>query len=244
MELFLKTFSKILFGVGALLFATLAHAVYESNALFGVDVGVLTRKGSVDIAYGNVPGAVSLEQDGLIWGLLAGYQGRCKGWLLGGELHVDWDRAQKASKANFSTTTNAFVATAVLRRHMAVGFSARLGKEVLPDLFSYTTVFLPYVRLGIETSKDHLELDIRNANSFVYSDSEGSRRDWRFVLGLGVEMPVPQIMGLSIRAEYDYLPEGRRIETFGYTVDFSTLVTSITRSHTHRGKVAFVWNFV
>jgi hypothetical protein len=240
-------FSRITLCVLALFYSIAAQAVYESNWLFGVGAGNVSRQGTVNIDAGgpeDAIGSVHLRQTGLIWGVTSGYQGRCDGWLLGGELHVDWDRGLQENDAFMMDPPSTFNVAVKLHRKIAVGFSTRLGYELGPDLFDYTPFFLPYVRLGFESSKDHLNLFLTDQQTQVYVDSEGSRRDWRFILGAGLEVPVIYIMGLSVRLEYDYMPKGRVIENYALASDQTSLVVSNTNSHTHAIRGYLVWNFV
>ena len=79
---------------------------------------------------------------------MGGYQARCNGWLVGLELEVDW--MSNGSTTNFQFTDANSVSwsgSAQYKRETNVGLTGRLGYQVAPCL-------LPYMRAGIETSRD------------------------------------------------------------------------------------------
>lgn len=229
--------SSSLFAVSA------AQADWEDNLLVGVSGGYANRDGILGVNYGHPAPArlvtifnQGLEENELIWGLLAGYQARCNGWLLGAELNADWRNLNETNNFSFvdalGTTWNA---TSNYDQDIVWGLSFRLGYEVNP-------CFLPYLRVGGETSND--KLTYRAANPTLAVINEGSRRQYRFVAGVGAEMPVPALFGLSFRLEYNYCTKGKGVDANGYASDNLTFISTAARVKTNIGKAELVYNFM
>jgi opacity protein-like surface antigen len=257
----------------ALLASGAAQADWKYNWLVGVSGGGFERPGHIEAyEYEGFPVGVPtgttpfttltisdsefFQNSGWVWGLFAGYQAMCNGWLWGVELNVDWENRHKERNYQFVQGSSVFNVDATYKRETTVGLSGRLG-------FEMASWVMPYIRAGIETSRDKLEADSllvvsaggRSSGVVGFEDADGSRRNWRFVLGIGGEIPVTAVPGLSVRAEYDYHSKGKRVSTDVVTVDTGVTgqppVVSVTdnfvanaRLEEHTGKISLVYNFM
>jgi len=182
---------------------------------------------------------------------------------VGLELNADWEGRHKERSYQFvqglndldaaNSTTTTLDITARSKRDTTVGLTGRLGFEMLPWA-------LTYLRFGVETSRDKLAISGQVNDETVplvatFATAEGSRRTWRWVAGIGAELPLPVIAGLTLRAEYDYHAKGRRVDTSATgtpnfaiaaaparTVAFSQAAN--LRPAEHSGKLALVYNFL
>ncbi len=141
--------------VSAALLATSAQA-WEYNWLLGVSAGGAWHDSDDNVnvtVFDSVCGATNVfalnnnnDDDNFIWGFLAGFQGRCNGWLIGGEINVDW-RGNGDDDRNFSFDSpvlgDVVVGSFSHDRDVVVGLTARLGYAVAP-------FFMPYIRLGVD----------------------------------------------------------------------------------------------
>src|SRR5438105_3874134 len=80
------------------LMTSTAYAAMQGNWLVGVSGDYATRKGNINIAmaYTAIPAfplteiIVEHTDKGIYWGVLAGYQLKCRGWTWGAEVNLDW----------------------------------------------------------------------------------------------------------------------------------------------------------
>ncbi len=232
----------------ALMASSAANAAWEWNWLVGASAGYADRSGDLsmgmtDSAAAAVPFGVTEvvkthNDSGFVWGLLGGLQAHCNGWVFGGELNVDWrDIDDTRNFAFTSASANANSTSARFDRGAVVGLSGRAGYEFLP-------YFMPYVRLGVETSKDELTVAGTDATPLTYG-ATNSKRNYRLVAGLGAEIPIPSVHGLSLRMEYNYISKGNNSITMSSTgSDAATLVTARMNPRTNMGKASLIYNFL
>ena len=208
-----------------------ANAQWEGNWLIGVSGGLALREGNFDLVINHQQGPTSSltqnqEDNGLFGALFTGYQIRCNDWLMGVELNVEW---QDLGRDQESAFTNALrQGTDIITRYSqteVISLTGRFGYEIFPN-------FLPYIRAGIQTSRDRLDFfGVPIGGGAV--DLEAKRRVYRFVGGFGVETPIPVLMGLSVRAEYNFQAKAGAIETAGLGIDNGTLVSTSMRPSTN-----------
>ena len=232
--------------LSALMASGAVQAQWEGNWLIGVSGGWAEREGNLylstfdtDVEELTVVGN-NLEDSGWDWGILGGYQARCNGWLVGVELNVDWANRHNDNTYQYTDVDgDSFVVSADYKRDTNVGLTGRLG-------FQVAQFVLPYIRAGVETSRDRLSINAVTAGSssmqaFAVS---GSERVYRFVAGIGAEIPVPMVTGLSARAEYDYHSKGRSVDAQGFATDAVTFVNANTKQRVNSGIIALVYNFM
>lgn len=248
--------------VSSMVFAApAAQAQWQNNWLVGIGGGWMHSDGNVHLTFndlGNPATPLSLvskniSHSGWGWEILGGYQARCNGWLVGVELEVDWMDKGGNTRFQFSDSNNhSWEGAASYKRETNIGLTGRLGFQVSPCL-------LPYVRAGLETSRDKVsyvggtDFNIITGGTIVplaiiqqriEADFNGSRRVYRGVFGVGLEMPIPMVCGLSLRAEYDYHTNARRVSGNGLSSDRDVIVTINSKQHLNSAIVALVWNFL
>jgi opacity protein-like surface antigen len=219
-----------------------ANAQWEGNWLIGVSGGLAEREGNFDLVIHHAQGPTSSlvqnqEDSGLFGGLFGGYQIRCNDWLMGAELNVEW---QDLGRDQESAFTNALrQGTAITTRYSqtnVVALTGRFGYEIFPN-------FLPYIRAGIQTSRDKLDFFGFPIGGGAV-DLESLRRVWRFTGGFGVEAPIPVLMGLSVRAEYNFQAKAGAIEADALGIDNATLVNTSMRPKTNAILLSAVINLL
>lgn len=225
------------------LFAGSAQAGWEGNWLIGVTGGYAVQDTNFELNLAHpTPTTTTLTKDfdtnQYIWGLFAGYQVRCSNWLLGGELNVDWRDVNNHNDYAFTDNLRrGWNGTTEYKQNAVWGLTARIGYEFTPCL-------LPYIRLGAETSNDHLTVGLLNSSVPLAAYAEGSHRQYRFVGGVGAEVPIPALCGLTFRLEYNYYSKGKAIDASGYASDNLTVVSSSAQMKTNAGKASLVYNFM
>lgn len=226
-----------------IIFSGAAQADWDANWLIGASAGYGTRSGDLNVNVTDVlvddefsTTSRSFSQNGWLWGLLAGYQARCNCWLVGGEVSVDWMDHGGQNNYAYTDADDTWVGSASFDSDALVAVSMRLGYEV-------ASFFLPYIRLGVETSRDKLDFSVANFDNTLAASGEGQRRSYRFLGGVGMEFPVPMCEGLSLRAEYNYHSRGRSVSAGATANDGLTYVSADTKQHANTGKASLVWNF-
>ena len=223
-----------------LLFPFSVNAQWEYNWLIGLSGGFIDRDGSLDLAIFHQAGelttlTIEQEDSGFFAGLFAGYQARCNKWLVGAEIKVDWqDLGNDRDTAFTDALGNGIALSSRYRQTNIVELSGRLGYEV------YNAV-MPYARLGFQTSRDRLTVSAADP-SIGAAEIDDQHRVYRLLTGVGVEMPIPVLMGLSFRMEYNYLPKGGRIDGQSLAPDNVTVGTANIRPHLHQTFLALVLN--
>ncbi len=246
--------------VSATLLATSAQAQWQGNWLLGVsgsyawfdnddnddDNGTGFLLNGVTTNNFDFANNDDSNNNGWGWGLLGGYQARCNGWLLGVELAIDWLDGDDDNNNNngFAFTS---VAPGIARNWIGdtswdtdyvVGLTGRMGYEVTP-------YFMPYLRAGVETSRDEVSFAIitNGGNPVIAGSGDGHRQSWRFVGGIGAEVPVPVVAGMSVRAEWNYHSDGRSTDATALLSDNATLVSVGGSQSMNTAKVSLVFNF-
>ncbi len=229
---------------GVLGISTAVQAEWVENFLIGASGGYAYNKGILDIGINHpAPGlqytATSMEQTGkgFIGGGLIGYQTRCNGWLMGLEFAVNW---QDNGSDHYFTFPDALGNSWGASSHYTTGtvfdLTARMGFEQI------TAYFFPYIRAGIEVSRDKLSFNGTSSSGITASDT-GTGRVGRFIGGVGLEIPVPLMLGLAFRIEYNYHGKGRGLEALALGSDNATLVIADEKPRTNSGIVSIIWNF-
>jgi opacity protein-like surface antigen len=196
--------------------------------------GYVTRNSVILSSVSDLTNLVGYSREGSDNGWLVaafgGYQAINRQWLLGGEFNIEWQNIDHSHDYVFSD----FDVTAKYRRKGMLDLSGRLG-------YALTTNFMPYVRLGVELSRDSL------TSTFVGSITSGvlNNKAWihRFLLGMGVEMPIPGTCGITLRLEYDYHSKGKTIEDFGADIRSTEYYYTAMQPRSYSGRLSIVWNF-
>jgi len=246
-----------------------AQAYWQGSWLIGASGSYGERSGDVDIQmvyttnFVPVPLRTSYITEkyvdrGTIWGLFAGYQIRCNRFLVGLEANYDWDDMNNnAHDFAFLDTLaqtsvvvppgNSYIATAQYERDPTFGVSCRFGYDVNP-------CFMPFIRIGGETSKDSLTLSFGgvpflNSLSTTIKDSD---RIYRLFGGVGAEISSilwrsTLLQPISFRVEYCvHAASDDAVEAVGMINDgtYSPLFVNKMKPVTHTGKISIVWNFI
>lgn len=239
-----------LLALTTLLGASSVQAQWEYNWLLGLSGGYAASDGDVSITVFSPPPTLEvnsfnrdIDDDGFIGGVFTGYQARCNGWLFGAELALDWedtdaDRPFAGTIFDATGTPVGIVGTAHYDRETIFGLTARAGYEISPYI-------MLYLRAGAEWSRDKLFVTAStNSITPLFGSIEGRRTVTRFIGGIGFEMPVPIMTGLSFRAEYNYHSKGSSVEASGLATDGSTFVVADAKPRTNSVKASLVWNFL
>lgn len=235
--------------------STLGQAGTSSNFLLGGELGWARQKEGFSTqfvaptlpigpitTYSFPPQSEMITDQGMIFGLLAGWQWRCNRWLAGIEANVDFQEFEETRNFAFTTTNNHGVAGSVVyERGPIYALTLRGGYFVTPG-------FMPYVRAGAQYSRDEaiyqsfISTGVPAAPLFP---DFASKREyvWGAVAGIGVEFPA--FIGPStIRFEYTYAV------TENIVIDDSTAPLIGTHNFRHPQpensaiKAAWVWNFL
>ncbi len=216
---------------------------WEGNWLFGASAVYGKGHGTLNTTVYDVATdtevtsfGIDIDRKGWGWGLLTGYQARCNGWLVGGELAVDWPNHKHSTSYTSNLVGTDVAGVAEYHQDVVVALTGRLG-------FAINSFFLPYLRAGIETGRDKIELSASQAGVNFLNLSD-RRQSVRFVGGIGAEIPVPVLDGLSARVEYNYHSKGGRVSADGQTVDGVYTVHSDIHGHANTGKLSLVYNFI
>lgn len=225
-----------------LLLSPLAWGQWEPNFLIGISGGYGHTSGNFDVTMTPTPPITTtsfpkeIDKNRWLWGLLAGYQAKCNRWLVGGEVNVEWMERSKTNNFAFTDALGVgWASAATFERDTTVALTGRLG-------YALNEFFLPYVRMGIETSHDKIIYQSSSASGLLVTAEQGSR-GYRFVGGAGVELPVPNCSNVSFRLEYNYHSPGKAINADAPASDTLTLVATGTKQKVNVGKASLVWNF-
>lgn len=239
--------------ISSTLLASAAQAHWEGNFLAGISGGYAQRSGHVNTNITHYNDLQTTSSDRLkdsngIWGFLAGYQARCNGWLVGGELNIDWWNSNNDKSYNFTDVNGRnWDSSLSFGRNANVGLTARVGY----DISSY---FIPYLRAGIETNKNKLSYTASSADgtgvapgSAVAASLDESKRSYHFVGGAGIEFALATfstLEGLSLRLEYNYHAPSRSTGASVLADDGVSVVHADTKQRANSGKASLVYNFL
>jgi opacity protein-like surface antigen len=247
----MKKLGTVLCLSSALLVSTVAQS-WEGNWLVGGSLGFSNRAGSFDYVELQRGAALpftqqnykpDLAEDSWLLGLFGGWQTRHNNIVMGLELAVDWLDDDDDMHFNFTDPNRAgWAATVNYKREFAIALSARFGYQL-------TSWIMPYARLGVSTSHDHLEYSAASSGTAlapagVVVNIDDSHQNVRFLTGVGAELPIPQYAGLSVRAEYNHESRGKALKANGIGSDNATQVFVSTAPYANTGKLSLVWNFV
>lgn len=220
-----------------------AYAMWETNGLLGLSAGYALREADGEFIVSHPLNRITSvnqkqEDNGLMGGVLGGYQARCHDWLFGGELNIEWQEVNREQAFAFTDALNiGYNASSSYSQRQMVALTGRFGYEMYPN-------FMPYVRLGVQSSKDKLIVRAASANLQDSLDLESTRRVYRLTGGFGAEMPIYYLMGLSARAEYNFRARAGSISATELADDNQTLATISARPKAHAFIFALVFNFV
>lgn len=224
-----------------------AQADWQGNWLLGLSAGYNWYDAELDLTIDLPAGPLFFanhrEFDTNRWsfGILGGYQIKCDGWLFGAELNVDW--AEKNNTQNYVFTGDtgigllSFAASADYKNEATFALTGRVGYDMLCWL-------MPYLRAGIETNRNKLDISIEEINTGTQFITDISNQSYRFVGGVGVEMPVPTFSGFTVRAEYNYHARNRTLnDSRAWQAPAVAASTVTSRSFENSAKLSFVYNF-
>lgn len=226
---------------------------------FGFDSGSNANTPVVDFA-----SAGHIKDNGFLYGVFAGIQTLCNNWVLGVEFAMDWQTKDKTSEFDFTSTSGIAAglpygsgsALARFERDTVFTLSTRVGYE----LASWYNL-LPYVRIGVETSRDFLSSAVVLAGDPaipIPADTtvaflNGSTRSYRLMAGAGLEMPLSFITaGTSLRVEYNYSANGKGVNAGGFTAERAPFATTLggvpevagAKQHCNSVKASLAYNFL
>jgi hypothetical protein len=245
----MKNWRMALGSLGLLLITNTACADWKGNWLLGVSSDYADRRGELDVSlfYTGRP-VVSVtntnqrySDQGLNWGLLAGYQIKCQGWTWGGEVHIDWHDIG-TEQAFVFPDLNGVASWSVITRYKSdpiVALSGRMAYEMAP-------YFIAFLRLGVATTKDKLNVNIGGDPLVLPFNTQlqDSRWVYRYLVGVGTETPL-FCTPLTLRMEYNYYSRGRSLSASAFN-SAPTLLPFFTvdmHPRTNALKLSLVWNF-
>jgi opacity protein-like surface antigen len=232
--------------LSAALFATTAvHAQWQYSALVGVSGAHLW--GDADVNYfvydsiepDNFKQKFEVDNDRWAFGILGGFQAKCNRLLLGLELNIDWQNDHNIDGNLITVFNNSpFSSLAIdYDNDAVVGLTGRIGYDI-------NSWLMTYARAGVETYERDLSYTNTSLITVFSSAGDASRRTWTFVGGLGAEVPVPVLAGLSLRAEWNYHARGKSVEVTALLTDGQTFDTvSVRPDASNSVKASLVYNF-
>ncbi|MBI2791449.1 MAG: hypothetical protein HYX61_05785 [Gammaproteobacteria bacterium] len=222
---------------------------WDKSFLVGVLGGYADREANLlaTVSYGGIPIVPQsiivrdVSDTGLIYGVLAGYQGKCQKWILGLELNVENHEFEEDHPFAFSDPAGLFGITGNTRyeRDWMAGLTVRAGYYIVDYV-------MPYVRLGAETGRDRLQTTF-SANFDGETGSillQDERWIWRFLSGVGIEFPI-YCTALTMRMEYQFHSKGKTLDTDNIFTDGDVMpiFNSNMQPKTQTGIIAIVRNF-
>lgn len=176
------------------------------------------------------------------WELLGGYQWKKNGWIFGAELNVAFQHSNQPHFYAFTDESGflGWTATTEYQETPTLGLTGRMGYEMTP-------YFLPYIRLGIQTSRDQLDVTVTANPALVDAQLNLQTTQWQhhLVAGFGAELPLYAC--LALRLEYNYIftlkNQAMEVSRFLAGTAFDPAITAQTHPRSQVGKVSLVWNF-
>ena len=182
----------------------------------------------------------NLNGNSPVYGLLGGIQFSCRDWLMGFELAVldgyDLDQTTGFVIAD-RFGARGWHGLATYDKGVSVSATVRGGYWVVRDL-------MPYVRLGLETSRDKLNVTFSGTPAYPVSLTTQDRKQiYRYVAGLGVEAKFRQLSKIRFRLEYNLFSTGQDLEIQGLMVDNAANPYFISESHAkyHVWQLGVIW---
>ncbi len=237
-----QTICKVLGLVSLLSMSMSASAVWKGNFLVGLEGAYGSRDGNLNIRVAEAPPAANSvglsrnhSDNGFYWGLLAGYQLRCHRALFGLEAKVAWQDFGNRKAFHFVDATGEnYVNHIEYERDTVWSLTGRAGFQMNPFV-------MPYVRIGVESGDETVLFNANNATFGNILALKGTRSNYRFVSGLGVEMPLMD--KVSMRVEYNYVADGKGVNTTGVVPGSGEVVSAAIKAGQHAFMLDFVWNF-
>ncbi len=245
---------KIKLGLGLFFLTTSVFASFingwNTNLLLGFGFGYVDLEASAQttMTYNALvpPGFQNLivrdySDHKIFPSLIGGYQGMSDKWLLGAEINLDWQNLHRQLDFAFSDSQNitGWNGEIDYDRKFVIGLTGRAG-------YSIVSFLMPYVRFGVEMSDDEINGTYSNTNNTVVFNQDAHTETWvyRFLLGIGAEIPLPTCLPLSFRMEYNYHSKGKTVSgtTAGLGGPFPIMEASL-QPRAHSGRASLIWNF-
>jgi hypothetical protein len=125
-------------------------------------------------------------------------------------------------------------------RKFVLGLTGRVG-------YSFVSFLMPYVRFGVEMSDDEIHSFYRdNTSNIVFPTGDGHTETWvyRFLVGIGAELPLPTCLPLSLRMEYNYHSKGKTLDATSVGVGgVAPVFNASLQPWANSGRIVLVWNF-
>ena len=109
---------------------------------------------------------------------------------------------------------------------------------------------MPYGRIGAELGSDRLSVTFGFNNPLEADNNPlatNEERQWvyRFLFGVGVELPLVPACGTTFRVEYDFHSKGRTLIATTAINDgiFNPSFQAESQPFTQSGTISVVWNF-
>lgn len=244
----LKRYIAMLFGIWALLLGMMSQAqAWQGNWLLGASVGMARHieHDNINLSYSRIPlfPTTYLQENyryrSASWGVLAGYQLTCADFLVEGEGNLNWFGNHKSRTVNITDLINAvqFDVHPEYKQDATLGFTGRMG-------YAMSSYFLPYIVLGVEGSHDAYSVSYTRPP--FSTDSETQRWAYRFIAGVGTQIPLDFCRALSVRIEYNCHLPYTYLQTNSAMVDglVNPLFSSQSKPKIQEIKVALVWKRV
>jgi hypothetical protein len=245
---------KIKLGLGLFFLTTPVFASiingWNTNLLAGFGMGYIDLTGSAKTVatynQGVPPGFQNLiirdYSDHKIYpSLIGGYQGTYYKWLVGAEINLDWQNLSRTLDFAFSDSAGitGWDGSINYDRKFIFGLTGRVG-------YSFVSFMMPYLRFGLEASDDELNASYSDINGVVAFAQGAHVESWvyRFLFGVGVEMPLPTCLPLSLRMEYDYHSKGKTLNAATAGVGgVYPIMEGQMQPKAQSGCVSLIWNF-
>lgn len=177
----------------------------------------------------------------LIWGFLGGYEISCLGWIFGAEANINWYELDKTHPVRIQDAIgfNPWGGLITFERGPVVALVGRIGYKIAP-------YFHPYMRAGVETSKDTLTATYTSRRLILSPNTasvELEQRSYRWVVGLGAEFPLCMKTRPAIRLEYNYHAWGEKMEANANLGLLPPFFTTSAHPKIHSGTASIVWHF-
>lgn len=230
-----------------LLYSFSSYAISSLQPVVGATLGYARINGMypVSIDYTIAPGLPPLgvidnfREFGWMAGALAGIEWHCNRWVLAGE--IEFDHYTSDHSSNFQALDHINVLTwnvsEEFKRSWAGIISIRLGYPMAPR-------FVPFMRLGLEGSRDKLDSSYESIGAVDYLLVVDTKR-WlnRYVAGVGVDVPICLNKPWWVRIEYDAHLPFNNIDSQQAIIDglLNPSFESGAKPKTQTIKVALLW---